>query len=199
MQVRGGLPATADGAFERGGVRAIDVVATGAQAGSDGEGGAGEGRGAGEGGALFGEGEQGLHAQPELAQGLAGDGGFEVGALAAAVADDEGEQAGGRPGRDDGVPVEHELRGNGDALLSVPQSWIQDEAVMVVATDYILEENSLLELVQAKEKYQADIVMSLKECPLEELAAVDPISPNRMCWFLTSIRPKKDGGIKPRL
>ena len=64
-----------------------------------------------------------------------------------------------------------ELRGNGDALLSVPQSWIRDEPVMVVATDYILEEDSLLELVQAQEKHAADIVMSLKECPIEELAA----------------------------
>jgi NDP-sugar pyrophosphorylase family protein len=64
-----------------------------------------------------------------------------------------------------------ELHGNGDALMSVPHNWIQDESVMVVATDYILEENSLLELVQAREKYQAEIVMSLKECPIEELAA----------------------------
>jgi dTDP-glucose pyrophosphorylase len=61
------------------------------------------------------------------------------------------------------------LHGNGDALLSVPQNWIQDESVMVVATDYILEEDSLLELVHAQEKFQADIVMSLKECPVEEL------------------------------
>ena len=64
-----------------------------------------------------------------------------------------------------------ELRGNGDALMSVPQSWIWDEPVMVVATDYILKEESLLELVQAQEKHQAEIVMSLKECPVEELAS----------------------------
>ena len=64
-----------------------------------------------------------------------------------------------------------ELRGNGDALLSAPKEWIHNEPVMVVATDYILEENSLLELVQAKEKSQAEIVMSLKECPIEELTA----------------------------
>ena len=64
-----------------------------------------------------------------------------------------------------------ELRGNGDALLSVPKEWIQNEPVMVIATDYLLEENSLLELVQAKEKSQAEIVMSLKECPIEELTA----------------------------
>ena len=63
------------------------------------------------------------------------------------------------------------LRGNGDALLSVPQNWMRDEPVMVVATDYILEEDALLELVQAQEKHAAEIVMSLKECPIEELAA----------------------------
>jgi len=62
-----------------------------------------------------------------------------------------------------------ELRGNGDALLSVPREWIQDEPVMVVATDYILEENSLLELVEAYEQLNTEIVMSIKECPFEEL------------------------------
>ena len=63
-----------------------------------------------------------------------------------------------------------ELRGNGDALLSVPQGWIPDEPVMVVATDYILEENSLRELVQAHQQQNADITMSLKACPIEELS-----------------------------
>jgi NDP-sugar pyrophosphorylase family protein len=64
---------------------------------------------------------------------------------------------------------QNELRGNGDALLSVPKDWIRDEPVLVAATDYILEENALLELVRAHEGYQADITMSLKECPVEEL------------------------------
>lgn len=64
-----------------------------------------------------------------------------------------------------------ELRGNGDALKSVPTDWIRDEPVMVVATDYILEENALLQLVEAHSKRSADITMSLKECPLEELTA----------------------------
>ena len=64
-----------------------------------------------------------------------------------------------------------ELRGNGDALLSVPQDWIRDESVMVIATDYALEENVLLELAQAQEKYRAEILMSLKQCPPEELSA----------------------------
>lgn len=64
-----------------------------------------------------------------------------------------------------------ELRGNGDALLSVPQGWIPHEPVMVVATDYILVENSLTELVEAHVKNGADITMSLKEVPPEELSA----------------------------
>lgn len=64
-----------------------------------------------------------------------------------------------------------ELRGNGDALQSVPTDWIPDEPVMVVATDYILEEKALLQLVEAHRKRSADITMSLKECPVEELTA----------------------------
>ena len=64
-----------------------------------------------------------------------------------------------------------QLRGNGDALLSVPKGWIRDEPVMVVATDYILEEKALFDLVQAHRSYEADITMSLKECPREELIA----------------------------
>jgi UTP--glucose-1-phosphate uridylyltransferase len=66
---------------------------------------------------------------------------------------------------------QRELRGNGDALLSVPEHWIQQEPVMVAATDYILKENALVELVEAHEKYQADITMSLKECPAQELTS----------------------------
>jgi dTDP-glucose pyrophosphorylase len=66
---------------------------------------------------------------------------------------------------------QNELRGSGDALLSVPHQWIHDESVMVVATDYILEENVLLDLVRAHEQYDADITMSLKECSVNELMA----------------------------
>ena len=65
---------------------------------------------------------------------------------------------------------QHDLRGNGDALLSVPKTWISDEPVMVVATDYILEEDSLLELVEAHLQHKSDITMSLKVCLLEELS-----------------------------
>jgi NDP-sugar pyrophosphorylase family protein len=74
---------------------------------------------------------------------------------------------------------QRKLRGNGDALLSVPREWIGAESFMVVATDYILEEKSLMELVEEHTKRQADITMSLKQCPIEELSArssveVDP-------------------------
>ncbi|MEP7135461.1 MAG: nucleotidyltransferase family protein [Chloroflexota bacterium] len=64
-----------------------------------------------------------------------------------------------------------DLNGNGGALLSVPKDWIRDESVMVVATDYILEENHLLDLVSAHDRYNAEITMSLKECPVEELVS----------------------------
>lgn len=64
-----------------------------------------------------------------------------------------------------------QLRGTGDALLSIPGEWIREEPVMVIATDYVLQENDLVTLVQAHKSYQADITMSLKECPLEELVA----------------------------
>ncbi|MEO8356685.1 MAG: nucleotidyltransferase family protein [Chloroflexota bacterium] len=65
---------------------------------------------------------------------------------------------------------QNELRGSGDALNSVPREWIRAEPVMVGATDYILDQNYLLDLVQAHEKYSADITMSLKECTAEELS-----------------------------
>lgn len=64
---------------------------------------------------------------------------------------------------------QNELRGSGNAVLSVPREWIRAEALMVVATDYILEENVLLDLVKAHQHRHADITMSLKECPVDEL------------------------------
>jgi galacturonokinase len=66
---------------------------------------------------------------------------------------------------------QNKLNGSGGALQAVPQTWIQDEPVLVVATDYILEEDSLLELVNAHKRRAAQITMSLKECPIEELTA----------------------------
>jgi NDP-sugar pyrophosphorylase family protein len=64
-----------------------------------------------------------------------------------------------------------QLRGTGDALLSIPAEWIRPEPVMVVATDYVLQENDLAALAEAHKKHQADITMSLKQCPVEELVA----------------------------
>lgn len=64
---------------------------------------------------------------------------------------------------------QNELRGNGDALMAVPRDWIRDEPVVVIATDYILEENALFDLIKAHENSGAAITMSLKECPREEM------------------------------
>ena len=93
---------------------------------------------------------------------------------------------------------EIELRGNGDALLSVPKDWIQNEPVMVVATDYILEENSLRELVNAHEQHKADITMSLKECPIEELPARSSVEVDSS-WRVKKIieKPKREEILSP--
>lgn len=90
------------------------------------------------------------------------------------------------------------LRGNGDALLSVSRSWIHDEPVMVVATDYILEEDALLALVRAQEKHAAEIVMSLKECPIEELAARSSVDVDSD-WRVKRIieKPKREEIMSP--
>ena len=66
---------------------------------------------------------------------------------------------------------QNELRGNADALLAVPKEWIREESFMVLATDYILEENVLAQLVDAHREHRADISMSLKVCGVEELMA----------------------------
>jgi len=66
---------------------------------------------------------------------------------------------------------QHELLGNGDAMMSVPKDWIRNESLMVVATDYLLEENVLLNLVKAYEEYDAEILISLKESVIEEIPA----------------------------
>jgi len=68
-----------------------------------------------------------------------------------------------------------ELRGSGDGLLSVLTSlpdWVDRSApVLVSATDYLLSENVLADLVDAHETQGCDITVSLKECPPEELSA----------------------------
>ena len=61
------------------------------------------------------------------------------------------------------------LQGSGDALLSVPCDWIGDGSVLIAATDYALQENDVLDLVQAHMRNEADISLSLKQCPVEEL------------------------------
>jgi dTDP-glucose pyrophosphorylase len=64
------------------------------------------------------------------------------------------------------------MRGSGDAALSVLNNcpeWIDHSApVLVSATDYLFDENALAELVAA---HSADITVSLKECPPEEIGA----------------------------
>jgi NDP-sugar pyrophosphorylase family protein len=93
---------------------------------------------------------------------------------------------------------QNELRGNGDALLSVPTDWRQVESVMVVATDYILEENCLLELVEAHIEHGADICMSLKSCPREELSARSSVELDS-AWHIKKIieKPKSDEILSP--
>ncbi len=91
-----------------------------------------------------------------------------------------------------------ELHGTGDALLSVSREWIHQEPVMVLATDYILRENDLLELVEAHEKNRADITMSLKECPVEELMArssVDVDSNRRVKRIIE--KPRREEILSP--
>ena len=91
-----------------------------------------------------------------------------------------------------------ELNGNGGALSSVPKEWIRDESVMVVATDYILEENSLLELVEACEQHNADITMSLKKCPVEELTSRSSVDVDSD-WRVKRIieKPKREEIMSP--
>jgi len=93
---------------------------------------------------------------------------------------------------------QNELRGNGDALMSVTKDWIQHEATMVVATDYIVEEESLLELVEAHHLHKADITMSLKECPIEELSARSSVEVDAD-WRVKKIveKPKRDQILSP--
>jgi NDP-sugar pyrophosphorylase family protein len=93
---------------------------------------------------------------------------------------------------------QRELRGNGDALLSVPPNWIPDEPILVVATDYILEENSLVELIAVHQKHNADIAMSLKECPREELYARSSVEVDAD-WRIKKIieKPKLEEILSP--
>jgi NDP-sugar pyrophosphorylase family protein len=93
---------------------------------------------------------------------------------------------------------QHELHGNGDALRSVPMDWIRKEPVLVAATDYILEENSLLELVEFHKQCNADITMSLKECPMDELTARSSVDVDSD-WQVKRIieKPKREEIMSP--
>jgi len=93
---------------------------------------------------------------------------------------------------------QNDLRGSGDALMAVPREWIRDESVMVLATDYVLEQGALRELVEAHEKHGAKITMSLKECPLEELvfrSSVDVDSEWRVNRIIE--KPSREEVISP--
>ncbi len=91
-----------------------------------------------------------------------------------------------------------ELNGNGGALLSVPTKWIQNEPVIIAATDYILEEDHLLDLVNAHKNYNADITMSLKECPIEELTSRSSVDVDSD-WRVKRIieKPKRNEIMSP--
>jgi dTDP-glucose pyrophosphorylase len=91
-----------------------------------------------------------------------------------------------------------QLRGTGDALLAIPGPWIRPEPVMVVATDYILQENDLLALVEAHAERQADITMSLKQCPVEELVARSSVEVDSE-WRIKKIieKPARDEIMSP--
>ncbi len=93
---------------------------------------------------------------------------------------------------------QNELRGNGDALMSVPKEWRRDESVMVVATDYILDENALVGLAQAYATHEADIAMSLKECPVDELSARSSVDVDSD-WRVRRIveKPKREEILSP--
>jgi len=88
---------------------------------------------------------------------------------------------------------QNELRGSGDALMSVPKDWIRNEPLMVLATDYILEENALFELIQAHKQHGAEITMSLKQCPLEELVSRSSVDVDSD-WRVKRLIEKPDQG-----
>ncbi len=84
---------------------------------------------------------------------------------------------------------QNELRGTGDALRSVPREWLREEPILIVATDYVLQENDLLDLVEAHEKQHVDITMSLKQCPLEELVSRSSVDVDPR-WFVKRLIEK---------
>ncbi len=95
-----------------------------------------------------------------------------------------------------------ELRGSGDGLLSVLRSlpdWIDRFApVLVSATDYLLPENALADLVVAYEAQGCGIMISLKECPPEELSARSSVDLDGG-WQVRHIVEKPTPGEVPSL
>jgi dTDP-glucose pyrophosphorylase len=93
---------------------------------------------------------------------------------------------------------QRQLRGTGDALLSIPAGWVRQEPVMVVATDYILQENDLLTLVEAHQRHRADITMSLKQCPVEELVSRSSVEVDAD-WHVKRIieKPRREEIMSP--
>ena len=93
-----------------------------------------------------------------------------------------------------------ELRGSGDGLLSVLRNlpdWIDRSApVLVSATDYLLPENALTDLVAAHEAQGCDITISLKECPPEELSARSSVELDES-WRVQRIVEKPAPGEAP--
>lgn len=95
-----------------------------------------------------------------------------------------------------------ELRGSGDALQAVQNNlpgWIDHSAPLLVsATDYLLPENALLDLVNAHEKEGYDITLSLREYPPEQLSARSSVvlGPG---WQIKKIIEKPAPGAAPSL
>lgn len=115
-----------------------------------------------------------------------------------------------------------ELLGSGDGLLSVLRNlpdWIDHSApVLVSATDYLLSENALADLVAAHETQGCNITVSLKECRPEELSARSSVeldeswrvqrivekpapgeAPSRFAAALIYILPPAIWGVLPKL
>ena len=95
---------------------------------------------------------------------------------------------------------QNELRGSGDGLLSVLRNqpnWIDCSApVLVSATDYLLPENALTDLVATHEARGCDIAVSLKECPPEELSARSSVKLDES-WRVQRIVEKPAPGEAP--
>ncbi len=93
-----------------------------------------------------------------------------------------------------------DLRGSGDALQAVHNNlpgWIDQSAPLLVsATDYVLPENALLDLVKAHEKSGCDITISLREYPPEQMSARSSVALDEG-WRVKKIVEKPASGTAP--